>query len=128
MEGRGPLIRIVLPYNIGLAFSKVPFDLLPVKMQAVLVIYAYLLTVDNLCKALKPFLVTETVISLPFVYQLFCIFKINTRSLPLALDIGTYSTVLIRTFVMDESRILQRPVYYINCPFHISFLVGIFYP
>ena len=91
-----------------------------------LVIYIDFFSCNNLCQTCQSFLVTETIISLTFLDQLFCIFQINAAGLTLALHIGAKAAILVRTFIMDQTGLLERSVNDLNSALYQTLLIGIF--
>ena len=92
-------------------------------MQAVLVVERDLLALDHLClKGCQTLLVTEAVICLPLLNQLFSIFHVNAG---LTLDIRTAAAVLVRSLIVYKSRLLQRAVDNLDSALHIALLIGI---
>ena len=95
-------------------------------METVLVICHDFLSIYSCLKGSQTLRCAVAVISLAFFHQLFCVFQVNAGCLALTLDIGTASAVLVRSFVMNQARVLQGLVYDLHCPFHETFLVCIF--
>ena len=126
MEGCRSLIRNILTDDKRLAGSKICLNLLLVKVQAVLVVERDLLALDHLClKGCQTLLVTEAVICLPLLNQLFSIFHVNAGLHTLALYIRTVSAVLVRSLIVYKSRLLQRAVDNLHSALHIALLIGI---
>ena len=92
-----------------------------------LVIHIDFFSSNNSVQGSKSFLVTKTVICLPFFNQFFRILQVNALCLSFRLHIRSYSFVLIRTFIMNKTCFCKCSVYDIYRTFYITFLIGIFY-
>ncbi len=90
-----------------------------------LVIDIDLLARNGSGQARKPFLVTEAIISLALLNQLFRIFQIDTALLPLALHIGAHAAILVRSLIVHKPRLFQGPVNDIHGALHKTLLIGI---
>ena len=125
MEGGGSFRGIVLTDHVGHARRKLRFHLFLRQMQAVLVIHVDLLARNRTGEGGKALLIAEAVIGLSLFDQLFGIFQIDALLLTFALHIGAHAAVLVRSLVMDESRLLKGSVDDVHGSLHISFLVRI---
>ena len=90
-----------------------------------LVIHHQLLARYVFAQGLQTLLIAEAVISFAFFNQFLCVLQINTGLLTFTLYVRTAAAVLVRTIVMDQSGLLQCPVYDINCTLYETLLVGI---
>ena len=127
MECRHALIRHIGTDNIRLACCQIRLDLLLGQMETMLVICSDLLAANVLLQRLKTFFITETVISLALGDQLLGIFHIKAALTALALDVRTIATILVRTFIMLESGLLQSTVNDLQCFIKKTLLISIFY-
>ena len=95
-------------------------------METMLVIHHQFFSGYIFAQGLQTFLVAETVISFAFFNQFLCVLQVNTGLLTFTLYVWAASAVFVRTFVMDQTSLLQRPIYDINCTLYETLLVGIF--
>ena len=125
VEGSLSLSRVILTNYIGLACGKIRLHFLFRQMQTVLVVDVDLLARHRLRQRCQSLLITKAIICLAFLDQLFRVFQINTLLLAVALHIGTYTAVLVRTFVVQKPRVLQRAVNDVHRSLHIPLLIRI---
>ena len=125
VEGGGAFPRVILTDHIGHAFFQVLFHFLPGKGQAVLIVLHDLLAVYGLLQGLQTLLGAEAVIGLTLLHQHLCILQIDPLGLTLRLYIGAAASVLVRSFIVDQSRFLKGPVDDVNGSLHLTFLVRI---
>ena len=127
MECRCTFCRHINTNNIWLSCRQICLNLFLAQMQTVLVIYYDLCS--SLChfsfQRFQSFFVTETVISISLLDQLFCIFQIQSHLLSLALHIWTDSAVFVRTFIVNQSCLFQSAVYNLKCTLDKTFLICI---
>ena len=129
MEGRCPLSGDILADDKRLPSRQVRFHFFLRQGKAMLIVHHDLFAFYNLrLQRLQPLLVTEAVISLPFLHQLSGIFHINACLHTLALHIRPVSPILVRPFVMRKPCLLHRTVNNLRRPFDKPLLIRIFNP
>ena len=119
------LSRHILTDHIGNTCLQFCFNLLLRQMKAMLIIHHNLLAGHILAQRLQTLLITEAVISLPFFNQLLGILQIDSGSLALTLNVGSYAPVLIRPFIVNQACLCQSAVNNIYCALHIALLIRI---
>ena len=92
-----------------------------------LVIYRDFLSCNSCLKTVKTLLVTEAVICLSLVNKFLCILHVDTLCHTLTLHVWTASAILVRSLIMDKSCLFECPVYNINSPLHLAYLICILY-
>ena len=127
MEGRLSFIRHIQADHPRLSCRQIRFHLFFAQSQTVFVIYDNIRPVlrNRRAERIQSCFVTETIVGIALLHQLFCIFQIDAGGLAFTLDIRAVSPVLIRSLVMDEAGLLKRPVYDIHSAFHIALLIRI---
>ena len=70
--------------------------------------------------------VTEAVISVTLLYQLFCVFQVQTCCITLALYVRAAAAVFVRAFIVNQSGLFQGAVDDLSSALYITLLVGIF--
>ena len=125
-ECRRAFVGGILTDHEGHSRSQIRFDLLFRQVQAVLIVDHDLLAVDHLLQGFKTLLAAEAVICLALFDEDLRIFHVNAGGNAFALYVRADASVLVGTFVVDKSGLLQRAVNDIDGAFYLAFLVGIF--
>ena len=126
MKSGSSLCWIILPDHIRNSCRKLFFHFFLRQGKAVLIVNGNFFSLYNLCfQACKALLVAETVIGLSLFNELLGIGKVNPLFLSFRLYIRTYASILIRSFVMDQTCFLQGAVNDLYRSFHITLLIGI---
>ena len=128
VEGRCAFGGVVLADDIGLTLRKIFFNLFLRQMQAVLVVHADFLAIDDLGQRRQSLLCAEAAVGLSLVDQFLRVFAVNTGAHALTLHIRANAAVLVGTFVLDEAGIGHCALDDIDSAFHIASLIGIFDP
>ncbi len=126
MEGSAPLSGIVLADDEGLPCRQIRLYLLFAQRQTVLVINGDFLSLHHLrLQGRQSFLVTEAIVGLPLLHELFGILHVNSGFHPFALHIRPVSAVLVRPLVVLQPHPLKGAVDDLRSPLHESLLIRV---
>ena len=122
------LIRYVQTDHPRFSCCQIGLYLFFAQPQTVLVIHNDICSVfrNRSLQGIQACFITEAVIRVALLYQLLCILQIHSGSISLALHIRTISTILVRSFIVNETCLFQSTVNDVQCSFHESLLVCIF--
>ena len=119
MECGCSLIRYVQTDHPRFSCCQIGLYLFFAQPQTVLVIHNDICSVfrNRSLQRIQACFITEAVIRVALLYQLLCILQIHSGSISLALHIRTISTILVRSFIVNETCLFQSTVNDVQCSF-----------